>query len=190
MQVLRKVYKGCPLSDVPPGSITERWCTGNGWPAKVGCSRSTLPYSEASVLLWGTHTLTRMTIVELIPLLAVLIGVMWVLGHFLGGTTLLIGSVPLLVLGFILVIAGVRNAITETRHVLRPRPPCRRGGCSRRNYVLVNSTPSKAAFRCRCGDLYLRDGEHFSQILPDHSLLPYMVLDASKTWRNDTRKQN
>ena len=127
---------------------------------------------------------------ELIPLLVVGLAVMWALGQLLGRSGLLIGVVPVFVFGLIVAFRSLRNAITETRDALRTRPPCLRGKCNGREYVLVNSTESKALFRCRCGDLYLRDGDHFLQMLPDHSLLPYMVLDTTKTWRTDDRERD
>jgi len=89
---------------------------------------------------------------------------------------------------YALMFGAVRDTIIQGWHSLSLRPMCRQGKCKPRDYVLVDSTPEKAVFRCRCGDLYLSKGGHFSQILPDRSLLPYMVRDSSRNWKADTAR--
>jgi hypothetical protein len=113
-------------------------------------------------------------------------------GYFLsmrwGTTGWLVGAVPAgLVLAW-LMFGTIRGMLTEVRHSRSPRPICHQGKCKPRDYVLIDSRPEKAVFRCRCGNLYVSEGSRFSQILPDSSLLPYVVRDSSRNWKADTAK--
>jgi hypothetical protein len=130
-----------------------------------------------------------MTLIETL-IFMILSAALLVLGHFLvgrwGSVGWLIGGVPVgLFWTRVLLFGAARSVFIQFRHSLGPRPVCRQSKCRSRDYVLVDSTPLKAVFRCRCGDLYLSEGKRFSQILPDNSLLTYMVLDSSGNWKND-----
>jgi len=105
------------------------------------------------------------------------------LGHLLskywGTTGWLVGFVPVGLGWAWLLFGAIRGTHAEVRNSLSSRPICRQGKCQPRDYVTIDATREKAVFRCRCGDLFLSKGDHFSQILPDRSLLPYMLRDSS-----------
>jgi len=119
----------------------------------------------------------------------ILSGAVLALGHFLAGkwgaVGWLIGGVPVGLFWACMLFFTARSVFIQFRHSLGPRPVCRQGECRPRAYVLVDSAPMKAVFRCRCGDLYLSEDDRFLQILPDHSLLPYVVRDSSRSWKKD-----
>ena len=127
-----------------------------------------------------------MTLIEVLVFMALSAGLL-ALGHFLSGkwgtAGWLAGVAPVGLFWTWVLLGAVRGMLTEFRHRLSPRPICRQGKCKPRDYVLIDSTSEKAVFRCRCGDLYLSKANHFSQILPDNSLLPYMVRDSSRNWK-------
>jgi hypothetical protein len=131
-----------------------------------------------------------MTLIETLVFM-ILSGALVALGHFLAGkwgsVAWLIGGVPVALFWALVMFGTARSVFIQFRQSLSPRPVCHQSKCRLRDYVLVDSTPFKAVFRCRCGDLYLSEGDRFSQILPDHSLLPYMVRDSSRSWKKDTR---
>src|SRR6266446_5746423 len=131
-----------------------------------------------------------MTLIETLVFM-ILSGALLALGHFLGGklgtVAWLISGVPVGLFWAYVMFGAARSVFIRLRHSLSPRPECRENKCRPRDYVLVDSTSLKAVFRCRCGDLYLSEGDHFSQVLPDHSLRPYMVRDSSRGWKTDTR---
>jgi len=62
------------------------------------------------------------------------------------------------------------SLIRESKHSLRSPPPCQAGKCTARQYVLVQASKEQAIFRCRCGDLYISEGNSFlprsCQIIP------------------------
>jgi len=131
------------------------------------------------------------TLIELLffmVLSAGLLGLGYFLSNFLGIAGWLVGAIPVGLFWAWFAACSVRGAITQVRQSLSSRPMCRQGNCRCRDYVLVESTREKAVFRCRCGDVYLSKDDHFSQILPDHSLLPYMVRDPSRNWKLDMEK--
>ena len=117
---------------------------------------------------------------------------LFAVGYFLstrwGTAGLLVGAVPAGLVLASLMFGTIRGMLTQVRHSLSPRPICRQGKCKPRDYVLIDSTPEKAVFRCRCGDLYVSKGSRFLQVLPDNSLFPYMVRDSSRNWKADTAK--
>jgi hypothetical protein len=129
-----------------------------------------------------------MSLIEMLTFM-VLSGLLLAMSHLLAGkwgtVGWLVGGVPAGLFWSWVMFSIARGVVTEFRHILRPRPVCRQSKCGSRDYILVHSTPSKATFRCRCGDLYLRDGDRFRQILPDHSLLPYMVHDSAGNWKKE-----
>jgi hypothetical protein len=131
---------------------------------------------------------TIMNFIELL-IFMILSGLLLAAGHIVAGkweaVGWLIGGVPVGLFWSWVLVCFARSALMEFRHYLSPRPLCRQSRCRSRHYVLIDSTQSKATFRCRCGDLYLRDGDHFWEILPDHSLSPYMVHDSAGKWKTD-----
>ena len=132
-----------------------------------------------------------MNLIELLLFMGLSAGLLalgYVLSERWGTAGWLVGVVPVGLGWAWLMFGTVRGTITQVRNSLSLRPMCRQGKCKPRDYVLVDSTPEKAVFRCRCGDLYLSEGGHFSQILPDRSLLPYMVRDSSRNWKADTAR--
>jgi hypothetical protein len=132
-----------------------------------------------------------MNLFELLFFMALSAGLL-ALGHFLsrfwGTAGWLVGVVPVGIGWAWLLVGTIRGILAQVRHSLSPRPICRQGKCQPKDYVMIDSTREKAVFRCRCGDLYLSKDNHFSQILPDRSLLPYMVRDSSRNWKADTAK--
>jgi hypothetical protein len=127
-----------------------------------------------------------MTLIEAL-IFVIVSGVLLAVGHFLAGkwgtVGWLIGGAPVGLFWSGVMFVAARTIVIELRHTLRPRPVCRQNKCGPRDYVLIDSTPSKATFRCRCGDFYLSEGDRFSEILPDHSLSPYMVRDLLRNWK-------
>lgn len=126
-----------------------------------------------------------MNIFELL-IFALLCAVWLALGQFLskkwGTVGWLVGIVPV-TLGWLWVLYGaVRGAIADFKNSNSSRPLCRQGKCGSRDYVLVNSSPEKATFRCRCGDLYVSRANLFLRVLPDNSEAPYMARDSSGNW--------
>jgi hypothetical protein len=73
--------------------------------------------------------------------------------------------------------------------VLFPLPVCRRGKCRGfRQYTWRKGTIrgweewGVYLYRCKCGDLYIRRGRQFIQLLPDGKERPYKKLVAFQTW--------
>ena len=126
-----------------------------------------------------------MNIFELL-IFALLSAVLLALGQFLskrwGPAGWLVGIVPL-AMGWTWLLSGVvRGAIADFKHSVSSRPGCRRGKCGPRDYVLVSTSPGKAVFRCRCGDLYISKANLFLRVLPDNSEAPYTSRDSSGNW--------
>lgn len=130
-----------------------------------------------------------MNVIEVL-LFALLSGGLLALGHFLslkwGTAGLLVGAVPVGLFWSFVLVGSIRGTFIKVRHSLTSRPICRRGICKQPDYVMVDSSPEKALFRCRCGDLYVSRDGRFQQLLPGNSLLPYMAKDASGNWHTDT----
>jgi len=99
-----------------------------------------------------------------------------------GTTGWLVGIVPVAI-GWIWVLFGaVSGAIADFKHSVSSRPACRQGKCGSRDYVLVSSSPDKAVFRCRCGDVYVEKVNLFLRVLSDNSEAQYMARDSSGNW--------
>jgi hypothetical protein len=130
-----------------------------------------------------------MNLIETLVFATLTVGLI-ALGHFLsikwGTAGWLVCVVPVGLFWAWVMLATIRGTFKLLQHRLNPRPMCRQGKCRPRDYVLLTSMSEKAVFRCRCGDRYLSKGGHFSQILPDGSLLPYMAQDSSRRWKTDT----
>lgn len=136
-----------------------------------------------------------MNIFELL-IFALLSAVLLALGHFLskswGTAGWSVGVVPV-ALGWTWVLFGaIKGAITDFKYSVSSRPVCLQGKCGSPDYVLVSSSPQKAIFRCRCGDLYVSKANLFLRLLPDNSEAPYMVRDSSGNWNrvNDPKISN
>jgi len=131
-----------------------------------------------------------MNLIEAVVFMALSAGLL-ALGRFLSGKWRtggwLIGVVPVGLFWTWVLIGALKGTLTAVRHSLSSRPICRQGKCGPRDYVMVDSSPEKVIFRCRCGDLYLSKANHFSQILPNNSLLPHMVQDSSRNWKTDDK---
>jgi hypothetical protein len=55
------------------------------------------------------------------------------------------------------------------------RPPCRTGRCNSADYELLDVRDGTARFRCRCSDVYVRDGPRFDLVDASGAVRPYMV---------------
>ena len=132
-----------------------------------------------------------MNLIELLLFAALSAGLL-AFGHFLsarwGTIGLLIGGVPVGLFWSFVLFGGIRSMFIQGRQSLSSRPTCRQGNCKPTDYVIVDSSPEKALFRCRCGDLYVSHDGRFQQLLPGGSLMPYMVRNASGDWNDDTAK--
>ena len=107
----------------------------------------------------------------------------WFLSAKWGAAAWLVGIVPVALGWLWLLFGAVKGTITDVKHSIGSRPVCVRGKCrSRRDYVLVDSSPERATFRCRCGDLYISKVNLFLCVLPDDSEAPYMLRDPSGNW--------
>lgn len=124
-----------------------------------------------------------MSLIELL-LFVLLCAGLGLLGHLVSPRWgWLAGTVPFLFVAIMMLVGGYASLIRELRYSFQSRPACRAGKCTSRRYILVKAEKDKALFRCRCGDLYLNESNKFSVLLPDGSILPYMVRDSSKTWK-------
>jgi len=106
------------------------------------------------------------------------------LGHFFSARWgWLLGAIPAAAGLAVMMVGSWVSLIRESKHSLRSPPPCQAGKCTARQYVLVQASKEQAIFRCRCGDLYISEGNSFSSLLPDNSIRPYMVRDSSNAWK-------
>lgn len=62
------------------------------------------------------------------------------------------------------------------------RPPCRTGKCSADDYELFEIRDDAARFRCRCSDVYVRNGPRFDWVDASGAVRPYMVRKRC-VWR-------
>jgi len=75
-----------------------------------------------------------------------------------------------------------------------PFPLCRRGKCYRLGTDCVwrigtlfgYETKGIYSYKCRCGDVYIREGKRFMELLPDDTLRPYKKLIAFRKWADDS----
>lgn len=75
-----------------------------------------------------------------------------------------------------------------------PFPLCRQGKCYRfgQDYVWRLGTlfgyegKGIYLYRCRCGDMYIREGKRFMALLPDDTTLPYKKLVGFRRWEDDS----
>lgn len=118
---------------------------------------------------------------------AILLGLGWLLSLRWGNRGFLITAVPVAMFWVVVLFFSFRRLIQESRWNWAQRPRCRNNKCGRSQYVLVEASAEKAVFRCKCGDHYLSKDGHFSQILNDGTLLPYLVRDALGDWKTEER---
>jgi hypothetical protein len=116
---------------------------------------------------------------------ALLLGFGWLLSLKWGIRGFLVAAVPVGMCWIVVMFFHARVLIAETRQSWTQRPRCRNDKCGTRQYVLVSANAKQAVFRCKCGDQYLSKAGHFSQMLKDGSVLPYMVMDLSGNWKLD-----
>jgi len=82
-----------------------------------------------------------------------------------------------LVLGF---AVGSATTLLVLRVLLRrgneaaSLPPCRMPEDRKHRYRAEKGTDGEALFECSCGACYVLDAKHFTQLLKDGSLRPYM----------------
>jgi hypothetical protein len=72
-------------------------------------------------------------------------------------------------------------------------PHCRNGKCSQpSDYMWLAGTFygcegwRKFRYRCRCGDIYLRKGRHFMEVLPDGTLRLYKKQIGFGKWEDES----
>jgi hypothetical protein len=98
-------------------------------------------------------------------------------------------------------LSGLAVGILVTRAILVgrlrllfPLPLCRRGKCHTlgRGYVWRLGTlfgyeaKGNYLYRCACGDLYVRQGRRFMELLPDDTRRPYKRLVGFRKWQDDS----
>lgn len=116
---------------------------------------------------------------------ALLLGLGWLLSLRWGIRGFLITGVPVGTFWVVVMFFTLRGVIVEIKQSWTRRPRCSNNKCGRWQYVLVSATTKQAVFRCKCGDQYLSKAGHFSHMLKDGSVLPYMVKDSSGNWKLD-----
>lgn len=141
------------------------------------------------MLTHGQRDVVRMNVSEL-ALLVGAIGVGCICGKALGVWFGVPGWIGGFLSGCALVGAAYYGLLRliERWHLWRPlRPVCRAGQCSSDDYELLDVSPGRAVFRCRCGTKYVRTGGRFGELADDGSVRPYMrrrgVLHA---WEEDS----
>ncbi|HET9994060.1 MAG TPA: hypothetical protein VFQ18_01520 [Candidatus Acidoferrum sp.] len=73
--------------------------------------------------------------------------------------------------------------LVEMIYVGKPGyPVCRTGKCQYVDYRFRRQDNGEYALFCQCGARYQKCGRHFSEVLPDGSVHPYMVWRAFKGW--------
>ncbi len=144
------------------------------------------------------HSFRKLTKNMTLPKLLVVIW--WCASGFLMGAVWhehlgVIGACAGFLLGFtgaLLLSLGIGWALWKLFGFLFSFPPCRRGTCLqysdymwRRGTFFGWEKWRKWLFRCRCGDLYIFDGNRFFEVLPDNALRPYKRLSGFRKWDND-----
>lgn len=82
--------------------------------------------------------------------------------------------------------------------LLFPFPLCQQGKCSRmgQDYVWRLGTlfgyeqNGMYLYKCRCGDMYLREGKRFMRLLEDDTLSAYKRLVGFRKWADDPERIN
>ena len=127
-----------------------------------------------------------MTLLEALTFLVLSVGLVlvgWLLSGRFGTAGWLVGVVPVGAFWTWVLLGAINATVREFKYSLMSRPSCAQGNCTSKQYVLVRSSVGKALFRCRCGDLYVSEGDDFSRVMPDNSVKPYMRRDAAKDWK-------
>ena len=75
-----------------------------------------------------------------------------------------------------------------------PLPFCRRGKCQafgqdyiwRLGTLFGYETKGTYSYKCACGDIYIRNGARFMELLPDGTRRPYKRLVDFREWADDS----
>lgn len=152
------------------------------------------PSSFTRFLLDGFVLFPRSVVRQLTVIFCIAVGTR--LGSFLGKKLHdLFGAAGLwigYVLGIFIVLAIIWLILLGKILLFFPFPCCRRGRChSIDNYGWPLGTFygrigwRRFEYVCRCGDLYIRQGTRFMQILPNGKKMPYKRLTGFRKWEND-----
>jgi hypothetical protein len=98
------------------------------------------------------------------------------------------------ILGFVAGVIITRAVLIGRLRLFFPFPLCRQGKCYRfgQDYVWRLGTlfgyevKGIYLYRCRCGDMYLREGKRFMALLPDDTTRPYKKLVGFRKWEDDS----
>jgi hypothetical protein len=96
--------------------------------------------------------------------------------------------------GVILGLLITRAVLVGRLRVFFPLPLCRRGKCHKlgRDYVwrlgtlFGYETKGNYLYKCACGDIYVRQGTRFMELLPDGTRRPYKRLVGFRRWPDDS----
>lgn len=112
---------------------------------------------------------------------------------FFGNKFGLLGGIIGFPLGLILafLIIYILNILMDLWYVWRPlRPICKNGKCKSNDYKWVTRIEDFCpVFICSCGDLYLKNGSLFIELLSDGSSEPYMSHSFFGRWKKDHTKR-
>jgi hypothetical protein len=105
-----------------------------------------------------------------------------------------IGYAAFIVLGFVVGLLATRAFLIGRLWVLFPLPACRRGKCQRlgRDYtwrlgtLFGYETKGHYLYRCACGEMYIRKGKRFTELLPDDTHRPYKRLVGFRKWADES----
>src|SRR5882762_5454810 len=96
-------------------------------------------------------------------------------------------------LGIIVGFLITRAILVGRLRLFFPLPLCRRGKCHTlgRDYVwrlgtlFGYETKGNYLHKCACGDMYVRKGTRFMELLPDDTRRPYKRLVGFRKWVDD-----
>ena len=98
------------------------------------------------------------------------------------------------ILGFTAGVLITRVCLIGRLRLFFPLPLCRQGKCYRlgQDYVWRLGTlfgyegKGIYLYKCRCGDMYIREGKRFTVLLPDDTTRPYKKLVGFRKWEDDS----
>jgi hypothetical protein len=102
------------------------------------------------------------------------------------------------VVGCIAGLTITRALLVGRLRLLFPFPLCQQGKCHRlgQDYVWRLGTlfgyegKGIYLYKCRCGDLYMREGKRFMELLQDDTRRPYKKLVAFRKWADDSAERD
>jgi hypothetical protein len=105
-----------------------------------------------------------------------------------------LGYCAFALVGFIAGLIITRAFLVSRLRLFFPFPLCRQGKCYRfgQDYVwrlgtlFGYETKGIYLYRCRCGDMYIREGKRFISLLPDDTTRPYKKLVGFRKWEDDS----